>query len=67
MTNDVRQDQNLVTQGRFLDLTGMKDIDLFILIEDGKMPVVKRNGAHLIDLNHPMAKCYLPENKKDLF
>ena len=57
----------LVTQVTLVELTKMDPLDLFILIEDGKLPIVKKNGAHLIDLNNPRAKCWLPESKKELF
>jgi hypothetical protein len=59
--------EHLVTQVAFVELTKMEAVDLFLLIEGGKMPVVKRGGAHFIDLNHPKARCYLPENRKQLF
>jgi|HubBroStandDraft_6_1064221.scaffolds.fasta_scaffold2033070_1 hypothetical protein len=63
-------EQRLVTQVTFSELTEMEPIDIFILIEDGKLPTVKRNGANLIDLNNARAKCWLPENRarsKELF
>jgi hypothetical protein len=62
-----QDEQRLVTQVTFVELTKMDPLDLFILIEDGKLPIVKRNGAHLIDLDNPRAKCWLPESKKELF
>jgi hypothetical protein len=61
-------EQRLVTQVEFSELTKMEPVNIFILIEEGKLPIVKRYGAHLIDLNNPRAKCWLPQNKgKDLF
>jgi hypothetical protein len=63
-----KAEQRLVTQTQFLELTNLQPLDIFILIEDGKLPTVKKNGAHLIDLNNARAKCWLPENRgKDLF
>jgi hypothetical protein len=62
-----QNEQRLVTQVEFVQLTKMDPLDLFILIEDGKLPIVKKNGAHLIDLNNNRAKCWLPESKKELF
>jgi hypothetical protein len=61
-------EQRLVTQSEFLELTNLQPSDIFLLIEDGKLPTIKRDGAHLIDLNNARAKCWLPENRrKDLF
>jgi hypothetical protein len=60
-------EQRLVTQVEFVELTKMDPLDLFILIEDGKLPIVKRNGNHLIDLDNPSEKCWLPGSKKELF
>ena len=60
-------EQRLVTQAEFFELTNMEPVDIYILIQDGKLPTVKKNGAHLIDLDNPRAKCWLPESKKELF
>jgi hypothetical protein len=63
-----KAEQRLVTQTEFLQLTNLQPLDIVILIEDGKLPTVKKNGAHMIDLNNARAKCRLPENRgKDLF
>jgi hypothetical protein len=35
---------NLVTQAEFVELTKMEPIDLYILIQHGKVPVVKTRG-----------------------
>ena len=34
-------EQRLVTQVTFVELTKMDPLDLFILIEDGKLPILK--------------------------
>jgi hypothetical protein len=63
-----KAEQRLVTQVEFAQLAKMEPIDLFMLVEDGKLPIVKKDGAHLIDLNNARAKCWLPGNRgKDLF
>lgn len=67
MPDDTRR---LVTQADFVEMTKLEPLDVFLLIEDQKLPIVKRSGAHLIDINEPRAKCWLPQNRakmKDLF
>jgi hypothetical protein len=62
-----KDEQRLVTQVQFAELAKMEPIELFMLVEDEKLSIVKRNGPRLIDLNNKKTKCWLPESKKELF
>lgn len=64
---EAEQYPQLVTQSTFVELTKMEPVDLYIMIQDGTLPTVKKNGANMLDLNNNRVKCWLPENKKELF
>jgi hypothetical protein len=59
------QYQRLVTQQEFAEIANLEPAILYCLSLEGRLPLVKHNGARLVNLNDPRAQRYLP--KKDLF
>ena len=58
---------NYVTSEEFVDMTNMELVQLFMLLEDNKLPITRINHHLHIDINGERAKIWLLENKKDLF
>ena len=58
---------NYVTSEEFVDMTNMELVQLFMLLEDNKLPTTRINHHLHIDINDERAKIWLLENKKDLF
>jgi hypothetical protein len=58
---------NYVTSEEFIDMTNMELVQLFMLLEDNKLPIARINHHLHIDISDDRAKIWLPEAKKDLF
>jgi hypothetical protein len=56
-----------VTSEEFIDMKNMELIQLFMLLEENKLPIARINHHLHIDINDDRAKIWLLENKKDLF
>ena len=62
-----KPEPNYVTSEEFVDMTNMELVQLFMLLEDNKLPIARINHHLHIDINDDRAKIWLPEAKKDLF
>jgi hypothetical protein len=57
---------NYVTSEEFIDMTNTELVQLFMLLEENKLPTKYINKHLHVDINDDRAKCWLPEVKKDL-
>jgi hypothetical protein len=62
-------EQHLVTQQEFMEIAEMEPATLYVLSIEGKLPIVKHNGAKLVNLSDPRAQRFMPDYQKpkDLF
>lgn len=61
--------RNLVTQSDFSDLAQLQPIEVYLLLQDNQLPIVRKDGTDLIDLNDMRARRFLRDYQKpkDLF